>query len=161
MATLFLLCGLPGAGKTTLARQLEQSHLLLRLSPDDWIARMLCDAADEAELQRLREPVESLQWDVAARSLALGLSVVLDWGFWSRQEREDYRARAEKLGARVELRFLEVARDELWQRLERRNQALPPGTFAVSREQLEAWWALFEPPTADEFDEFAVDEAAI
>lgn len=157
MTTLFLLCGLPGSGKTTLARQLEQSRPLLRLSPDDWIARLLRDATDEAELQRLRDPIESLQWDVAARSLALGVSVVLDWGFWSREERADYRARAVKLGAHVELRFLEVARDELWRRLEQRNQALGPETFAVSREQLEAWWALFEPPTAEEI---GVDEAA-
>src|SRR5438876_996832 len=131
MATLFLICGLPGAGKTTLARQLELSQPALRLSPDEWIAPLLADAADTAELDRLRSPVESLQWEVAKRVLALGIDVVLEWGFWSREERAWYRSQAEVLGARVELRYLEVGRDELWARLSRRNANLPSGTFVV------------------------------
>ena len=150
MATLFLICGLPGAGKTRLARHLEVSQPALRLSPDEWIAPLLADPADMAELDRLRSPVEAVQWDVAKRVLALGIDVVLEWGFWSRDERAQYRSEAEALGARVELCYLEVKRDELWARLSRRNANLPPGTFAVTADQLDLWWGWFEPPTADE-----------
>jgi predicted kinase len=152
LSTLFLICGLPGAGKTTLARQLELSQPALRLSPDEWIAPLLADPADTAELDRLRSPVEAVQWEVAKRVLALGIDVVLEWGFWSRDERARYRAEAEGLGARVELRYLEVARDELWARLARRNANLPPGTFAVTEEQLDLWLSWFEPPAADELE---------
>src|SRR5690349_13008884 len=110
MATLFLICGLPGAGKTTLARQLELAGSALRLSPDEWIASLLADATDMAELDRLRSPVEAIQWEVAKRVLALGTDVILEWGFWSRDERARYRAQAEAIGARVELHYLEVGR---------------------------------------------------
>jgi predicted kinase len=150
MATLFLICGLPGAGKTTLAKQLELSQPALRFSPDEWIASFLADATDTAELDRLRSPVEAVQWQVAKRALALGIDVVLEWGFWSRDERARYRSEAEALGARVELRYLEVGRDELWARLSRRNADLPPGTFVVTQDQLDLWWGWFQPPTADE-----------
>lgn len=34
---LHLLCGLPGSGKTTLARLLEQELPALRLTPDEWM----------------------------------------------------------------------------------------------------------------------------
>jgi len=81
------------------------------------------DLYDEAK----RAAVESLQWDVAARALALGVDVILENGFWSRAERDEYRSRAKALGARVELRFLDVPRDELWARLSKRNADLPPG----------------------------------
>ena len=37
MATLFLTVGLPGSGKTTLARQLEREHRAIRFSPDEWM----------------------------------------------------------------------------------------------------------------------------
>ena len=152
MATLFLICGLPGSGKTTLARQLELSGAALRLSPDEWIMLLLTDVTDMAELDRLRTPVEAIQWEVAKRVLALGIDVVLEWGFWSRAERDHYRAQAEAFGARVELRYLEVGRNELWARLSRRNANLPRGTFVVTEEQLDRWWGWFQPPAAEELE---------
>jgi len=150
MPTLFLICGLPGSGKTTLARQLEQSVPALRLSPDEWIAPLLPDTVDTVELDRLRSPIEAIQWDLAKRALVLGIDVILEWGFWSREERASYRAQAEALGAQVELHYLAVEREDLWTRLAQRNAHLPPGTFAVTREQLDLWWQWFEPPTAVE-----------
>jgi predicted kinase len=150
MPTLYMICGLPGAGKTTLAKQLEESRSALRLCPDEWIASVLVDLTDTTEMDRLRDPVESLQWDLAKRALALGMNVILENGFWSRDERLRYREQAEALGAHVQLEYLDVPRDELWARLARRNADLPPGSFAVTREQLDLWWSWFEPPTADE-----------
>lgn len=152
MATLFLMCGLPGAGKTTLAKKLEQSHAALRLSPDEWIASLLTDSTDTAERDRLRSPVEGVQWEVAKRALTLGTNVVVEWGFWSHAERMHYRSEAEALGATVELHYLAVGRDELWTRLAKRNAQLPPGTFVVTEQELDLWWSWFEPPTADELN---------
>ncbi len=150
MATLFLICGLPGAGKTTLARQLEQAQSALRLCPDEWIATILADPNNIAELDRLRSPVEALQWEVAKRALVLGINVILENGFWSRAERDQLRTAAQALGAQVELHYLDVPRAELWARLAKRNANLPPGTFHVTEEQLDLWLSWFEAPTQDE-----------
>ena len=152
MATLFLICGLPGAGKTTLAKQLEFSHSALRLCPDEWITSILADVTDTVEMDRLRTPVESIQWEVAKRALTLGADVILENGFWSREERFSYRSQAEALGARAKLIYLNVDRDELWARLSKRNADLPPGTFHVREDQLDLWLTWFEPPTADELE---------
>jgi predicted kinase len=37
VAALFLIVGLPGAGKTTRARELAAEHRALRLTPDEWM----------------------------------------------------------------------------------------------------------------------------
>jgi len=113
---------------------------------------MLIDITDTAELDRLRTPVETIQWEVAKRALTLGVNVVVENGFWSRAERSRYRSQAEELGARVELIYLKVERDELWMRLSNRNENLPPGTFVVTEEQLDLWLTWFEPPTTEELN---------
>ena len=46
MATLFMLMGLPGSGKTTLARRLERERPALVLSPDVWMSRIVGDGYD-------------------------------------------------------------------------------------------------------------------
>jgi predicted kinase len=148
--TLFLLCGLPGAGKTTLARELERSTPALRLTPDEWMAPLYGHELTRAELDACRDPVEAVQWAIAARALELGVNVILDFGFWTRSERENFRRRAAALGARSSLRYVAVKRATLWARLEARNAALPQHTFLVTLKQFEKWWAVFEPPVADE-----------
>ncbi|HYN85346.1 MAG TPA: AAA family ATPase [Pyrinomonadaceae bacterium] len=150
MATLFLMCGLPGSGKTTLARQIERERHALRLTPDEWIVRLFGTGLTPPALDWCRDPVEALQWGVAERALTLGVNVVLDFGFWSRVERDDFRARAARLGAGAEVHFLDVPRAVLAARLAARNADLPPYTFRVTDAQLDLWWSLFEPPTPDE-----------
>ena len=91
-----------------------------------------------------------MQWEIAEKVLSLGVDVILENGFWAREERDDLRERAAALGADSKLHFLDVSKDELLKRLRSRNAALPPDTFSVTEAQLELWWGWFEPPTQDE-----------
>jgi predicted kinase len=61
-----------------------------------------------------------------------------------------FRERASTPGARSQVHPLIVPKNELLARLDRRNVDLPPDTFHITHEQLDAWWALFEPPDDDE-----------
>jgi predicted kinase len=150
--TLHLICGLPCAGKTTLARQLEQERSALRLTPDEWHTRLFGLDLEDAAHDVRHDLIESLLWTIAARVLALGANVILDFGFWGQSEREDYRARAKQLGARTELHFLDVPEDVLLARLEQRNAALPSGTFSIPESKLKAWMSIFQPPTRAELE---------
>jgi len=144
------MCGLPCSGKTTLARQIEQERSALRLTPDEWIARLFGPDPSIETLDAARDPVEAALWDLAARVLTLGVDVILDFGVWSRSEREEFRARAARLGARSELHSLDVPEEELLVRLAVRNVQPPPGTFWIDAARMRLWFRLFEPPDADE-----------
>jgi predicted kinase len=155
MATLYLTCGLPCAGKTTLAKRIEAERGALRLTADEWMVDLFGPAPESPEIMKgapsaRRTAVEAVQWKVAARALELGVDVVVDWGVWSRSERDDYRARAAALGARVVLLYLDVPRDELARRLAARNANLPAGTFPIEEKYLDLWSTWFERPAADE-----------
>ncbi len=143
---LILICGMPGAGKTTLAQRLERELPAVRLCPDEWLARLGLDLFDEA----LRERLESQLWRLTQDLLRLGQSVILEYGFWRRAERDEKRLGARALGAAVELRALDVPLDELWRRLERRNAEGGWATVPISREALAGWATFFQPPDAAE-----------
>ena len=136
MATLHLMCGLPCSGRTTYARRLEVEQSALRLTPDEWINRLLPHDWDRLELDRLRAPIEAIQWDVSARILSMGHSVILDWGLWGRSERDGLRARAQALGAKVAVHFCDPPFDVLLSRVSARNSALRPGEFAIDEADL-------------------------
>lgn len=147
MPTLYLTCGLPGSGKTSLARIIEHKASALRLTGDDWMHKLYPGiSTPEAENGPCRNRVEGLQWEIALRAIALQCNVVVDWGLWSRAERDACRDQARATGAEVVLCFLDVPFEALWQRLALRNTELPSGTFQISRTDLMRWSKLFEPP---------------
>ncbi len=143
---LIVICGLPGSGKTTLAKQLAAEAQAVRLSPDEWKHALGIDYYDEDARIRLEDRL----WLLAHELIALGQSVVMEHGFWAREERDALRLVARSLGATVELHYLEASVDELWQRLERRNRQPAPGAVPISRSDLERWATRFEPPGPDE-----------
>lgn len=140
------MVGLPASGKTTLAKRLERRHGALRLTKDDWMMALF----GWGDFEDKREVVETLLWSIGARALQLGVDVVLDYGLWARVEREEYRARAEALGARVDFRFLDVPDEELFRRMAERNRRADPDDVPITAEQLAEYLPRFERPAEDE-----------
>ena len=140
---LVLLCGLPASGKTTLARQVAEAYGAVRLNPDEWESALEVDPFDEGFQTRL----EAQFWELAQRLLVLGTSVVLEWGFWARSERDEKRQAARTLGVPVELRFLDAPYEELVRRVTERHA---DGGIAITESHMEGYRATFEPPTDDE-----------
>jgi predicted kinase len=146
-AVMVLIVGLPGAGKTTMARRLEAERDALRFTPDEWMEPLFGVSEDGGR----RWVLESqLFWSVAGRALSLGVNVILDYGCWSETERDMFRNRAHELGARAEIVVLNPPLEVLWERLAARNAALPEGTFHISREELEEYNTRFQAPDAAE-----------
>ncbi|HSJ90399.1 MAG TPA: AAA family ATPase [Anaerolineales bacterium] len=144
------MVGLPCSGKTTLAQKLEQELAALRLTLDEWHIHLFGQDADEPEHDARHRLIEAILWKIASRALELGTNVILDYGFWAREEREDYRLRAKQLGASSEVHYLDVPEDELLRRLEKRNSRPSQESFLISEEAMKPWIAFFQKPTLDE-----------
>src|SRR5687767_9133214 len=152
MATLHLMVGLPCSGKTTLAQKLEHELPALRLSLDEWHIRLFGQDAEEPEHDARHSLIEAMLWNIASRALELGTNVILDFGFWAREEREDYRLRAKRLGASSEVHFLDVPAEELLRRLAVRNSQLSQESFHISEESMKPWIEFFQRPTPEELE---------
>ena len=152
MATLHLMVGLPCSGKTTLAQRLELEQKALRLTVDEWHVPLFGQDAKEPQHDARHSQIEALLWDIARRALELGTNVILDFGFWALEEREDYRLRAKRLGACSEVHFLDVPTDELLRRLAIRNAQPSQKVFHIAEEQMMPWIAFFQSPLPDELE---------
>lgn len=119
---MIIVCGLPGAGKTTLAKELERALRAVRFCPDEWMADLEIDVWDEAR----RAKVETFQWILGQQLLSLGLTIVIEWGTWGRSERDALRCKAKALGAAVELHYVSAPVEVLFERLQRRGLEDPP-----------------------------------
>jgi predicted kinase len=146
---MVLMCGLAGAGKSTYARALE-ARGWARFSIDDeaWKRGFVEAAAIPAEVA---VDIRARQRDAIARALDDGENVVVDYSFWSRAQRDDYRALGRSHGATVEVVYLETSETVLRHRLAARRGA-HADDFVVDAELLDRYVAGFEAPGPDERD---------
>ena len=148
---LTLMVGLPGAGKTTAARQLEEETGAIRFTPDEWhlflFGNDFHDPVQHALHDSRHDRVEELMWSLGKQLLSRGVSVILDYGFWAKSQREEKYREAVALGAGFAIRYVHAPVEELWRRLEARNREDRDDVFqTITREDLEEWAALFQEP---------------
>ncbi|WP_432573486.1 AAA family ATPase [Kineococcus sp. SYSU DK005] len=154
-ATVILMVGLPGAGMITRARHLEKHLGALRLTPDEWMIPLFGQSQPEGR----REVLEGRLLWTALRAAERGLSVVVDFGLWSREECTALRWLFTAAGADCPIEYLPIDHDTQWARIQRRCTRTPEQTFAISAEELLEWRAHFQEPTAEELGSAPVPAA--
>ena len=146
---LILYCALPGAGKTTAARERAREIGAIRFSTDEWMADLGLDYFDP-----LRDRVQTRLDRLWRELLEHRQSVILEDGSWTRAEREELRQVALRFGAITELHVFDIPVEELWRRLEGRNERPGHGQVPITRGLLDASLQRFEAPDAAELTLF-------
>jgi predicted kinase len=150
---MFVMVGLPSAGKTSRAHELASTWNALRLTPDEWMIPLFGQDQPEGK----RNVVEGRLIWLALAALRIGVNVVLDFGVWARVERSALRALAASVGATSELVYLQVDEEEQWRRVLARAQTDAATTFAMTKADLERWRPIFQPPDAAELESAVLD----
>ena len=114
---LTVICGLPGAGKTTRAIAIARATGAVRLCPDEWLTAMGISLLDYP----IRFGLQDKMIEHAEILLRAGVSVITEFGSWSRGEREAIRQIAVQTGAATELHFVDAPLPELARRVRERG----------------------------------------
>lgn len=150
MATLHLLHGFIAAGKTTFAVQLERKQHALRISHDEWMVSLYGSDPPEDRFQEYHERISSVAWTLARRILELDRDVILDFGFWTRQSRDEARAFGRSCGAEVKLYDIRCSEDTMLIRARARNTDLDERSLFVDDNAFCKLARRFEPLEKDE-----------
>jgi predicted kinase len=142
------MVGLPAAGKTTRAKELAAAHQALRLTPDHWMIPLFGDSMADGK----RWVLEGRLISVALQALRLGVSVVLDYGLWGRDERSALRWLARSAGAACQVVYLPVDKNVQLTRIAHRQRTTPHQTFPMSETEVDEWQRQFQAPDAGELD---------
>ncbi|WP_198413701.1 AAA family ATPase [Cryobacterium glucosi] len=146
MVRVVFMCGPAGSGKSTVARALEVDGMA-RLSFDEEAWRRGIHSQPLAEEVRLE--IES---HLRQRLLDLVRSqadVVLDYSFWSRRMRDDYRALLRPLGVEPETIYLATPRKLALARV-RARAGHEANCVQLTDDLAAAYFDNFEVPTSDE-----------
>lgn len=148
LSRLYIMCGLPFAGKSTLARALAGREELMIIAIDD--------INTERGLGVNAAPISPEAWNgtyaEAFRrldaALAAGQSVVFDAGSFTREQRDDLRGIAAQRCARARVLWVDVPPEVATARWQRNRET--GERYDVRDEDFAQGLATFEPPTPDE-----------
>lgn len=150
MTTLYILCGIPFSGKSTLAKQMVQDLNLKRIDLDEVKFNLFGrDTIDENLKQEDWDKIYQKMYRTIQKDLENGIGLVHDTGNFTKYERGLIRKIAEKVGGvKIVTIFVdtsyEIAKQRLIDNREKKHR------FNVSDESFESAVVEMEKPGEDE-----------
>ena len=151
MSTVHLISGLPGAGKSTYAQQLQLRTAGAVFTLDRFLITLfgryeVRDVGGDEHVRRVLACREVI-WMSAENLLRHGHDVILDDGYFLRAHRRQVIDAAKALGSAAKIHFVDTPLQTIRKRLADRNQNLPVYNFGIEPEVLEGCIRLFETPS--------------
>ena len=154
MAKVIMTCGKICCGKSTYARKLKEEGNAVILSIDEMTLCLFPEGAGEKHdtyVSRAEEYLCSLSLQI----LRSGTDVILDWGLWTKAQRDRLRAFYAAQGAESEIHYLKISPEEWERRIRKRNaqqKKEEPASYLVDEGLLRKAELLFEEPSETETD---------
>lgn len=155
MAKLLCICGKIGCGKTYYANRLKEQEHAVILSTDevtyDLTNNKQGDGYDEFAIR-----VNLYLRKKAVEIVNAGCTVILDWGFWTKENRKEIKRYGENNGVLVEMHYIDIDDKTWYENIEKRNNEVISGnggsSFYVNEGLLNKVSSLFEIPEKEEID---------
>ena len=119
MPKAILTCGKVCSGKTTLAKKLKAERNAVILSCDELMLSLFDEQLGEKHNETVRKSEEYLL-KKSLEILECGIDVILDWGFWTKRERDFAKEFYGSRGIEYEFHYIIISDEEWYRRLDKR-----------------------------------------
>ena len=150
MTTLYMIHGFIGVGKTTFSKKLETKNNIIRFTSDEWMVKLFGHNPEVKHFSELEGKVKSLIWDIARKILLIGCDVILDYGFWTKSERNYYKHLAAEMGVNIKLYNLLCPEEIIEKRVIARNANLQDSDLYTDKNALVLLKRQYQPIEPDE-----------
>lgn len=155
MAKLLCICGKIGCGKTYYANRLKEQEHAVILSTDEVTYDLTNNQQGEGYDEFARK-VNLYLRKKAVEIVNAGCTVILDWGFWTKENRKEIKRYGENNGVLVEMHYIDIDDKTWYENIEKRNNEVISGnggsSFYVDEGLLNKVSSLFEIPEKEEID---------
>lgn len=155
MAKLICICGKIGCGKTYYANLLKEQEHAVILSTDEVTYDLTNNQQGEGYDEFARR-VNLYLRKKAVEIVNAGCTVILDWGFWTKENRKEIKRYGENSGILVEMHYIDIDDKTWYENIEERNNKVISGnggsSFYVDEGLLKKVSSMFEIPEKEEID---------
>lgn len=154
MAKVYLICGKICCGKTTYAQKICNESNAVLLSVDEITLALFGQHCGDKHDEYV-ERTEKYLLDKSLELIQNKINVVLDWGFWTKAERESAKEFYKSRNIECELHYIDIS-DKTWKsRLHMRNNAVlanETSAYYVDDNLAAKFNSIFEVPSEKEID---------
>lgn len=155
MAKVILICGKICSGKSYYAREIKDKENAVILSVDEVTYDLIKNKQDE-NYDEFVVNIKSYLKKKTVEIIKTGSNVILDWGFWSKEERLEITKYFKNNNVKVEWHYINVDDDTWYNNINRRNSKVldgqAEGEFYVDEGLLNKLLSKFEEPLLEEID---------
>ncbi|WP_026510760.1 AAA family ATPase [Butyrivibrio sp. LC3010] len=155
MGKVYLICGKICSGKSYYAKLLKEKYTAVILSTDEATYELINN--EQGEFYNIfAQRVNNYLKKKASEICKAGANVILDWGFWTKENRTDISSYLKSQDVSYEWHYIDVD-DATWNRnIEERNKRIEEGNggsdFYVDEGLLNKLLSMFEIPEKAEMD---------
>ena len=154
MPKVMLICGKICSGKTTYSKKLCTEGKTVLLSADEIMLFLFDQCCGEMHMEYERR-IKNYLFRKLLELIEKGNDVILDWGFWTREERDWVKEFYKSRGIDCELYYIPID-DETWElHVNKRNAAVlkkEAEAYYINLDRAQEFAAMFEEPAQEEID---------
>ena len=159
MAKVIMTCGKICSGKSTYAKNLRAKYHAVILSVDEIMLSLFGQNAGEKHDEYVAR-TETYLFQKSLDIIGIGTNVILDWGFWTKKERDYAKTFYGSQGINYEFHYIDIKDEEWYARLEKRNKDVSAGkidAYYIDENLAEKFNSIFESPSKEEIDIWIAD----
>lgn len=153
-AKVILICGKICSGKSFYAERLRKEYGAVMMSVDEITLSLFGQHIGEKH-DKICERTQKYLFEKSLEIVEVGTDVILDWGFWQREDRKYAREFYKSRSVPCEFHYLDIS-DEAWKKnLAERNAAVSAGkteAYFVDDNLAAKFERMFEVPDKSEID---------